>query len=167
MITDAELAEAFPALQNYTVTSAPTPRYNCIAWAAGDHRRWWWPPDSDTPEAYWPPGVRRDCTLEAFIAAYRTVGFTPCASGEHEPGYVKVAIYVNADGRPEHAARQVETGKWTSKLGQEMDIEHELLELEGPAYGRVGQFLRKPIGPPRLTRMHRTTKAARRSRRGK
>ena len=26
--------------------------YNCIAWAAGDTRWWWWP----DPNSYWPPG---------------------------------------------------------------------------------------------------------------
>ena len=36
---------AFPALvgTGYFVTSPATPEYNCIAWAAGETDRWWWP----------------------------------------------------------------------------------------------------------------------------
>ena len=40
----------FPGLRNsaYRVTSPAARDYNCIAWAAGDATRWWWPdPDPD------------------------------------------------------------------------------------------------------------------------
>jgi hypothetical protein len=44
-----------------------------------------------------------------------------------------------------HAARQLDNGKWTSKLGQLEDIEHESLEaLSGAVYGSVVQVLKKP-----------------------
>jgi hypothetical protein len=36
-----------------------------------------------------------------------------------------------------HAARQLPTGHWTSKLGESEDIEHRLHDLEGLIYGQV------------------------------
>lgn len=39
------LEELFPGLREteYTLTSPEDRGYNCIAWAAGDLSRWWWP----------------------------------------------------------------------------------------------------------------------------
>lgn len=132
---------AFPRLEEegYRQTSKHTPEYNCIAWAAGDADRWWWP----SPEAYWPPGIAEDATLECFVAAFRTRGYEPCADGALEDGFEKVALYADAAGIPTHAARQLPSGRWTSKLGTEVDIEHTLPGLEGPAYGKVTVFLRR------------------------
>ncbi|RMH08652.1 MAG: hypothetical protein D6704_02725 [Nitrospirae bacterium] len=51
----SELEEVFPRLceTRYEITSPQDTSYNCIAWAAGDVGRWWWP----APQAYWPQGV--------------------------------------------------------------------------------------------------------------
>jgi hypothetical protein len=44
-----------------------------------------------------------------------------------------------------HAARQLPTGRWTSKLGKAVDIEHDTPEgVTGPVYGAVVKFLRRP-----------------------
>lgn len=132
---------AFPRLEaeGYRETSKPTCEYNCIAWAAGDPERWWWP----SPEAYWPKGVEEDATIECFVAAFRTRGYERCRDGALEPGFEKVALYADASGTPTHAARQLPSGRWTSKLGAMMDLEHTLKGLEGPAYGTVAAFLRR------------------------
>jgi hypothetical protein len=55
------------------------------------------------------------------------VGFAVCADGALEDGIEKIGIY--ADG-PEymHAARHLETGKWTSKMGPDERIEHDTPE---------------------------------------
>lgn len=43
-------------------------------------------------------------------------------------------------------ARQLPTGRWTSKLGGSEDIEHASpTELEGDMYGTVVLYMRKPI----------------------
>ena len=77
-----ELArEALPGLtpSNYRMTSPATWNYNCIAWAAGVTDAWWWP----SPQAvhYWPEGVPREETLEAFVQAFVTCGFVPAEDG--------------------------------------------------------------------------------------
>jgi hypothetical protein len=73
-----QIETLFPGLNatDYRVTSPKERRYNCIAWAAGDLRRWWWPePPPDDHGYYWPPGVSNEETLAAFVAAFATLGF--------------------------------------------------------------------------------------------
>jgi hypothetical protein len=120
----------FPDLvrTGYYITSPPDPLYNCIAHAAGITNKWWWP-DPDGFD-YWPQGVLRERTFAAFIHALATLGYGPCPDGALEVGWEKVAIYATADG-PAHAARQLENGRWTSKLGPDDDIEHALASYAG------------------------------------
>ena len=131
-------------LTGYQITSPATAEYNCIAWAAEDDTAWWW---SDAYGlGYWPPQAPRMETLEAFIAAYGLIGYQPCSDAQLEAGYEKIAVYVDAAEVPTHAARQLPSGQWTSKLGEWEDIEHHALDgLYGNTYGRVGQVLRRLI----------------------
>lgn len=134
----------FPRLVpgNHRLTSPETPRYNCIAWAAEDASKWWWPTDI---YSYWPVGVPQEESPEAFTEAFARLGYAPAVDGAFDPGKTKVAIYVGADGKVTHMARQLPSGKWTSKLGKSFDIEHELTVLDGPAYGGICRFLSKPL----------------------
>ena len=126
------------------VTSPATNQYNCIAWAAGDNDRWWWP-DPNRIVGYWPSGVERSETKDAFVEAFGTLGFAECENGNLEPGIEKIALFGNgAVGSeiPTHAARQLECGDWTSKLGCLEDITHSRVDdLSGAAYGRVICFM--------------------------
>jgi hypothetical protein len=129
----------FPLLlvSGYAITSPDTKDYNCFAWAAHDVENWW------SHSRHWPAGIAREHTVEAYMAALATVGYTPCDDGKLEDGYEKIAIYLG-DGRPKHAARQMESGRWTSKLGPWEDIEHQLDGLAGGDYGDVSIFMRRP-----------------------
>ncbi len=135
-------SSAFPRLfpENHEITSPSTPRYHCIAWAAGDDERSWWPDIDEV--AYWPDTVARIEALEAFVDAFRTLGYLPCEDGELEPGYEKVALYAN-QGSPTHAARQLPDGRWSSKLGRSVDIAHTIDALDGPLYGTIVLYLRR------------------------
>jgi hypothetical protein len=86
--------------------------------------------------------------MEAYIAAFRAIGFEPCESGSLEPGFDKVALFAN-ERSPTHAARQLPSGAWISKLGKDKDIEHSLEVLEGReywfSYGKVVQFLKRSL----------------------
>jgi hypothetical protein len=137
----------FPHLtaENFVETSPRTDRYNCIAWAASDETRWWWP---DALEIYyWPIGIPRENTLEAFVAAYSRLGYDLCEDGSLEEGFTKLALYAGlhiGSNAITHAARQLPNGKWTSKLGSCEDIEHTTVEaLDGPSYGRAICFLKR------------------------
>ena len=128
-------------LTEYTVTSPKSQEYNCFAWAAGDQNRWWQPTPED--EFYWIENVPMEETLIAYIKAYQTLDYEPCDDETLETGYEKIALYVNGEGIPVHAARQLASGMWTSKLGALEDIEHELDGLTGERYGKIGQVLRR------------------------
>jgi hypothetical protein len=135
------LETLFSALggSGYVITSPADDRYNCIAWAAHDNERWWWPDE----DSYWPDGAPREETIAAFVAVYGELGFVSCDDPLLEAGYEKVAIYAAPDGMPTHAARQLPSGLWTSKLGQLQDIQHQLEDLAGPVYGSCARFLKR------------------------
>ena len=140
------LKAVFPGLRTttYCVTSPIDPLYNCIAWAADSATDWWWPID-DFRRFYWPPAAPRETNLAAFCSAFLTLGYTPCEDGLLDPGFEKVALFADSAGMPTHAARQLPTGRWTSKLGQAEDIEHELRAVEGDVYGAVTVILKRPV----------------------
>jgi hypothetical protein len=140
------LEQVFPGLVGcgYLVTSPQADRYNCVAWAAGDASNWWWPDEPGRPDSsYWPPGVTRAETLAAFCEAFGTLGYVICDDEKPEGGHEKVALFALA-GVPTHAARQLPSGRWTSKLGPMEDIEHELHEVTGDVYGSVAIILKRP-----------------------
>jgi len=144
LVADPFIA-TFPRLATggYRIISAATTRYNCIAWAAGRNDRYWWP----HPDAFWPTGVPFEVTLQAFEAAYATLGFTRCNNVDIEPGFEKIVIYVDNAGVPKHAARQLPGGVWTSKLGPSQDIEHATADaLSGRNYGSPGLALKRAKG---------------------
>jgi len=135
----------FPNLlpSNHRVTSGATSDYNCFAWAVYYTDRWLEP---DGPFGFWPAEIPRRLTLNTLTAVYAQDGFERCDSGDHEPGFEKIAIYTDRRGLPRHAARQLDNGIWTSKLGEAEDIEHETLEvLQGPEYGSPVRYLRRAI----------------------
>lgn len=138
------LDEVFPGLagSGYQVTSPRNGDYDCIAWAAGDTHLWWWP-GKDATKEYWPPGVPRERTSGAFVAAFASLGNVLCENDGLEGGYEKIALFADADGRPTHAARQLLSGLWSSKLGKAEDIEHRLHDLEGAVYGSVVLVMRR------------------------
>ena len=135
---------ALPRLtaDNYRITSRASWEYNCIAWALGLTDAWWWP----VPGRYWPAGVLWEETVAAFVAAFATLGYKPCAGTDLEPGVEKTALFAR-DETPTHAARQLPSGLWTSKLGPSIDIEHSTPEVVGGGgYGEmVAVLARKAV----------------------
>jgi len=94
---------------------------------------------------YWPDGLPRQATIESFAMAFQLLGWGVCATGELEDAREKVALYVKG-GDVTHAARQLPSGLWVSKLGREEDIEHSLEDLDGGFYGSATQFFDRAIG---------------------
>ena len=131
-------------------TSPETPTYNCIALAAKNSRKWYWP----GPDTYWPDDIPREEKLSAFILLFESFGYTVCESEDFEEGYEKVAIFVDQFNKPTHAALQVSNDRWSSKLGPSIDIEHDLHDVAPFAlaysrghtnYGNVAKILKKRI----------------------
>lgn len=139
------LARHFPDIINHYLSdevSEPTNRYNCIAWAYGlDTCRYW-------PNLYsydWPTGISNTETIESFIELFSSIGYDQCENGELEEGYLKIAIYADNNGVPTHAARQLPNGNWTSKCGENIDIEHTIIGMANGFYGNVAVYMKKPI----------------------
>ena len=146
-MTADRLALLFPSLatSGYEVTSPAAPEYNCIAWAAEDVSRWWEPVPIPLPSYYWPPGASLELTLASYVQAFESIGYRVGGDDSLEEGFEKVALYVRAEGFPTHAARQLDSGEWTSKLGKSVDIRHRsLAALEGEMYVRVECLMRRP-----------------------
>lgn len=131
---------------NHKVESKKTFRYNCVAWAAGfSNKKWghqagYFRPDDVDPS----PGI------EFLVALFASLGFKKCDDGDFEKGFEKVALYA-ADDEWQHAARQKGNGKWTSKIGDFEDIEHDSPnDVAGGSYGTVVRFMKR--GTTRPTR---------------
>jgi hypothetical protein len=136
---------AFPNLDpgNHRIIGPATDQFNCIAWACGDTQRWWQP----SPHFYWPvPSGHDDPALDNLLAALAAVGYSACRDGTAEPGFEKVAVFADAQGAYTHAARQLPSGAWASKLGAWELIEHDTPEaVAGGIYGQLHLFMRRPL----------------------
>lgn len=142
-MSKCEFAIFFPNLreEDYDKRSEQTDAYNCIAYAMGDEQKYWWP----TPRygCYWPPGFERSNDLPVVIKICEVFGYRQCATGEHEQGYEKIALYENEEG-VQHAAKQLQSGVWKSKIGELEDIEHVSPEvLESDDYGKVTTYMKR------------------------
>lgn len=133
----------FPSLNvfGYEIISPSTVEYNCIAWAAGEDKRWWWP--DSFYQYFWPEGIPREETVDAFVRAFESIGFSVCQDETYEDGFEKIVVYTKLDGKPTHAARQIDSDKWTSKLGRLEDIKHDLNSISGPLYGTPAIFMKR------------------------
>lgn len=149
-ITQQELIQKFPKLteHNHRRTSLATGRYNCLAFACGDERKWWEPIPGG--RYHWPPTARWDTSLTTVTNIFLADGFTVTDNRAVEFGYIKVAIYVELEDIETYSHVAVSNGlEWKSKLGKGQDIAHDSLDLlegdQADEYGLVAVILRKPI----------------------
>src|ERR1700738_1915270 len=93
-IPPVELQARFPKLGggNYKRASLATPRYNCLAFACGDERKWWEPRPGG--RFYWPPSAQRDTSLTTVTRIFVADGYAETKDRNIEAGYLKAAIYV-------------------------------------------------------------------------
>ena len=130
--------------QGFEITSQATREYNCIAWSMEEATQFWWPVDNGG--YFWPTGATEP-SLPDFEQVYADLGYARCDHIEHEDAD-QVAIYLDPLGTPTHAARRLENGNWTSKLGDLEDIEHN--DVNGvccDTYGETVIILCRPPQP--------------------
>lgn len=147
----AQLYGEFPNLANakWRIKSPCDDNYQCIAWAACQVNREWWP--WQLTRYYWPPGFAKFPALTPVpVASFAEVfeklfGYRQCAGAEFELGYQKIAIYTNGSLGVTHMARQQLLGKrWLSKLGSEEDIVHDTLADVGQgSYGAAVYYMKR------------------------
>ena len=134
------LEDMFPNLygSGYQITSPVSLEYNCVAWALGIINQWW------SHDRTWPDSVPRSPHIQALRQVFEFLGYEICEGDTRESGYDKVALYA-LEGIWQHAARQLDDGRWTSKLGPFEDITHPSPEdLTGELYGEVHCIMRRP-----------------------
>ncbi len=145
-VRDELIESLFPNIGiNYTITSPQTHNYNCIAFAAGDETKFWWP-----IYHYWPEGVPEKEDLQSFIECYKSLGYEECGmNSAFEEEFEKIALYTSPSGKATHASKQVSGNIWKSKLGTYYDIEHEFGGLNGwiteQSYGTVACIMKRKL----------------------
>ncbi len=120
-------------------TSPKTANYNCIAWACGDDTKWYWPENN----YFWPDDIPFNTELESFIQLFKKIGYEQCRNEDLEEEFEKIAIYTDINNEPQHAARQLISGLWTSKLGISVDVSHTLFAMAGGYYGDAKVFMKR------------------------
>jgi hypothetical protein len=122
----AQVKKDFPRLGGlYEVMGPSTKGYNCIAWSIGVTDRWVWPGETvaDFDRLYGQEG-------------YRRVKGLPLALEENRDRIVLYGKTVDGTVKATHAARQLEDGSWSSKLGAAPLIRHlDARDVDGVAYG--------------------------------
>ena len=137
-----DLEDIFPNLRSYRITSPVSLQYNCVAWALGINSQWW------SHDRIWLDFVPRSLEAQALMQLFEAFGYIVCDSDEREPGYDKVALYA-LNGEWQHAARQLDDGRGTSKLGPFEDITHSSPEdLTSDLYRNVHCIMRRPNRAP-------------------
>jgi hypothetical protein len=103
------------------------PNFNCIGHADGSEE------NCCVPES-----------IDAYVQHFRAHGFVECYGPDSGSGAPMVAIFAHGV-RACHAALRID-GKWTSKIGGGVTIQHELDDLIGDRpteYGRIVRYMRK------------------------
>lgn len=142
---DYYLETRFPLIKKtgYKITSPEDDNYNCIAWAVGRNDVFINP----HPDYFWPSKLPYSDKLNIFRKLYETYGYKVCEDDEYEEGFEKIAIYVMENTNTvTHAARQLKSGKWTSKLGEYKDIEHTLEGLTKSSFGEIAVVMKRKKG---------------------
>ncbi len=149
-----QIIAKFPGLASdarFDITSPIDSRYNCISWAMRYIDRWTQPHTGNLlidGVTWWPPGAKDGWNISCLIDAFIQEGFEVCESDRFEDQYLKVALYYDPKNHNKwtHAARQLRSGVWASKLGQSFDIEHgSPYTIEGDVYGKVYCIMRTPF----------------------
>lgn len=129
---------SYPALK----TSDKNKNYNCVSWVVGINDRWLWPIDDGNPYWYWPADIKEGDYVESFIDLLSNMGFVICFSGIYEESYDKVVVYGDSLG-PTHLAKQLDEKYWSSKLGDDEDVKHELKTFDNGGYGEIKCFMKR------------------------
>jgi hypothetical protein len=139
------------AASEYELHSPQDLSYNCIGFSIGDTEHYWWP--GGKSGSFWPTAATGPSFRE-FERVFADLGYTPCAHDQHEAGVEQIALYLDDQDVPQHAAKLREDGRWWSKLGDLEDIIHD--DVRGvccPTYGETIVYFcgtpPPPIGNPR------------------
>lgn len=130
----------------YRRTSDEDEFYNCVAWALGDTSQRWDPIKGSGD--HWPQNMPCLCDIPTFMSLFQSQGgYVKCDDWKHEEGIEKIVLFEELQhGLFSHVTRELRDGKWTSKLGDWEDIEHNSPEaLTGKEYGKISAVMKRPF----------------------
>lgn len=135
---------------NFKLTSEPTYRHNCIAFAMGMEDRW--VDVAQVPWHWWPPApIPKDENQESLVKAFEYFGFERCDMNDQmEEGYDKVLLY-SREGKWTHAALITRDGVCHSKFGESFDGEHSAGSVLEKEYGLPFQMMKREKEKANLT----------------
>ena len=141
------LKKLFPSLAStrFRIVSLYNGRYNCYSWAIGNTSQRLSP--QKRPGNLWHRLVNPFTDLDSFVRVFELLGgFELCKNAKFVVGYEKIAFYLGPDNRPRHAARQLDSKTWSSKIGGGCLIHHKGLScLNGSEYGKAEVFMKRRI----------------------
>lgn len=119
--------------------------YNCIAFTVDDFDNKIFP--ISNMDFKWPLQSRIN-SIDNFVEFYKLFGYIPCGKNfSYDNKFNKIALYVDKNNFPTHAAKQYDEKYWESKIGNYERILHTLEGLEGShhkySYGCVHMVFRK------------------------
>jgi hypothetical protein len=82
---------------------------------------------------FWPSNVPEpdgDEDLDCYLALFRSWGFEDAQTVDLEDGFLKIAIFAT-DNAFDHVAKQLPSGRWSSKGGNLYDFRHGTLDALG------------------------------------
>jgi hypothetical protein len=120
-----DLLAEYPRLgedPDYKLTSEADDRYNCVAWVRRDKGHW------IDPEVFWPTDLAPEPPeweddLPYYLALFEAWDFEMVESSDREDGYLKIAVFASG-GDFDHVAKQLPSGRWSSKGGASFDFRH-------------------------------------------
>jgi len=135
---------------DWSAASDPVGTYNCFGFALG-YNQWWEPPvfiDEliANEEAIWPLGLSESLDIDNYIAAARTERFYVSQDAMWEESCDTIMLYFTTNDRKfQHAARQVSSGVWSSKLGTGSDITHAIDGIDRIDFGTGRIYMKRAI----------------------
>ncbi len=136
-LNEHSIKKHFPNLtfESFKYTSEKTDDYNCAAWSIEIEDEW---------IQFRDPKGMLDVSITTYINYFTNLGFSITNDKNFEEGVKKIAIYKNEQDEFKHVARLMSNGKWTSKIGDWEDIEHDTLEvLADRSYGKPCLIMEK------------------------
>lgn len=97
----------------------------------------WW---SHEYGFHWP--ADRSRAINSLVLVFKSLGYEECDDDKLESGFERVVLYCKGT-KWMHAARQIETGEWTSKLGIKWDIAHKSPEALCDYYGPIHCYMKR------------------------
>ncbi len=122
---------------NFIFTSKQTWEYNCVMWSLNRDDEWRDFFYSD--DGY----VNPDQSINPYVAYFQENGFETCENSSLEVGALKICIF-SKNGIFSHVSRQLQDGRWASKMGNYEDIEHLTeFDVSGLGYGSPDIYMQK------------------------